>query len=149
MSRKTALRRPTVADNKTQPTKDDPQAFLASIPEEGRRADARTVCDMLARVTGKPAEMWGPAIVGFGRRHLHYDSGREVDSMEIGFSPRKAYTTIYVPGGLDKYADLLARLGKHTTGGGCLYLKRVSDVDPSVLEELIARSVAHVRASSG
>jgi len=137
-----------VAENKTQPTKDDPQAFLAAIPDEGRRADARAVCDMLARVTGKPPEMWGPAIVGFGRRHLRYDSGRELDSMEIGFSPRKAYTTIYVSGGLENYTDLLARLGKHTTGGGCLYLKRVGDVEPSVLEELLTRSVAHVRASN-
>jgi Domain of unknown function (DU1801) len=140
---------PIVAENKTQPTRVDPQSFLASIPDEGRRADARTVCDMLARVTGKPAEMWGPAIVGFGRRHLRYDSGRELDSMEIGFSPRKAYTTIYLSGGLERYADLLDGLGKHTTGGGCIYLKRVDDVESSVLEELLSRSVAHVRATAG
>jgi hypothetical protein len=138
-----------VAELKTQPTGDDVEAFLAAIPDEQRRADARAVCDLLARVTGKPAVMWGKAIVGFGQQHLRYDSGRELDWMVIGFSPRKANTTIYLSGGLDTYADLLSRLGKHTTGGGCLYLKRLADVDPAVLEELLTRSVAHARASSG
>ena len=130
---------------KTQLTKNDAGVFLASIPDEGRRTDARIVCDILARITGEPPEMWGKAIVGFGRRRLRYDSGRELDWMEIGFSPRNLNTTIYLAGGLDTYADLLSRLGKHTTGGGCLYLRRVGDVDPAVLEELLTRSVAHVR----
>jgi len=138
-----------VAELKTQLTKDDARKFLASIPDEGRRTDARIVCDMLARITGEPPEMWGKSIVGFGRRHLRYDSGRELDWMEIGFSPRKANTAIYLSGGPDTYADLLARLGKHTTGGGCLYLRRVGDVDPAVLEELLARSVGHVRTPNG
>jgi hypothetical protein len=104
---------------------------------------------MLRRITGEPPEMWGKAIVGFGRRRLRYASGRELDWMEIGFSPRKANTAIYLSGGLDTYADLLARLGKHAIGGGCLYLKRVGDVDPAVLEELFTRSVAQVRMSNG
>ncbi len=138
-----ALEEQTVAELKTQLTKDDARVFLAAIPDEGRRADARIVCDLLARVTGEPAEMWGKGIVGFGRRRLRYDSGRELDWMEIGFSPRKANTTIYLSGGLDHYADLMGRLGKHTTGGGCLYLRRVGDVDAAVLEELLTRSVAH------
>ena len=138
-----------MAELKTQLTEDDARVFLASIPDEGRRADAMVVCDMLARVTGESPEMWGKAIVGFGRRRLRYDSGRELDWMEIGFSPRKANTTVYLSGGLDTYADLLARLGKHTTGGGCLYLRRVADVDAAVLEELLARSLAHVRTSDG
>jgi hypothetical protein len=138
-----------VAELTTQPTGDDVDAFLAAVPDERRRADARAVCDLLARVTGEPAVMWGKAIVGFGRRHLRYDSGRELDWMVIGFSPRKASTTIYLAGGLDAYADLLGRLGKHTTGAGCLYLKRLADVDPAVLEDLLTRSVAHARASNG
>ena len=138
-----------MAELKTQPTEGDAEEFLTTIPDEGRRADARTICDLLARVTAEPAVMWGKAIVGFGRQHLRYDSGREIDWMEIGFSPRKANTTIYLSGGLEAYADLLVRLGKHTTGGGCLYLKRVDDVDPAVLEELLTRSVAHVRTSNG
>ena len=138
-----------MADLKTQRTEDDPEVFLAAIPDERRRADARTVCDLLARVTGEPAAMWGKAIVGFGRRRLRYDSGRELDWMEIGFSPRKANTTIYLSGGLDTYADLLGRLGKHTTGAGCLYLKSLDDIDTAVLEQLLIRSVAHVRTSNG
>jgi hypothetical protein len=137
-----------VAENKTQPTDDDADGFLAAIPDEGRRVDARTVCDLLARVTGEPAVMWGDAIVGFGRRHLRYASGRELDWMVIGFSPRKANTTIYLSDGFDAHADLLARLGKHTTSGSCLHLKRLEDVDPAVLEELVTRSVARVRASN-
>ena len=136
-----------MAELKTKATDDDAEAFLAAVPDERRRADARQVCDLLARVTGEPAVMWGKAIVGFGRRRLRYDSGRELDWMEIGFSPRKANTTIYLSGGLDTYADLLARLGKHTTGGGCLYLKSLNDVDPAVLEKILTRSVANVRTN--
>jgi hypothetical protein len=137
-----------VAELKTQPSGDDVEAFLTAIPDERRRADARAVCDLLARVTGDPAVMWGKGIVGFGRQHLRYDSGRELDWMVIGFSPRKTSTTIYLSGGLDAYTDLLGRLGKHTTGGGCLYVKRLADVDLAVLEELLTRSVARVRASN-
>jgi hypothetical protein len=139
----------TVAELKTQPTGDDVEGFLAAIPDERRRTDARAVCDLLMRVTGEPPVMWGRAIIGFGRQHLRYDSGREIDWMVIGFSPRKASTTIYLSDGLDAHGALLARLGKHTTGRGCLYVKRLADVDPIVLEQLLRRSVTHVRASNG
>jgi hypothetical protein len=135
-----------MAELKTKPTGDDVEAFLAAIPDERRRGDARAVRDLLAQVTGEPAVMWGDAIVGFGRQHLRHDSGRELDWMVIGFSPRKASTTIYLSDGFDAHADLLGRLGKHTTSRGCLYIKRLADIDPVVLEELVTRSVAHVRA---
>jgi hypothetical protein len=138
-----------VAELKTQPTGEDVEAFLAAIPDERRRADARAVRDLLARVTGEPAVMWGQAIVGFGEQHLRYDSGRELDWMVIGFSPRKASTTIYLSDGFGAYTDLLGRLGQHTTGVACLHVKRLADVDPGVLEELLTRSVAHVRTSNG
>ncbi len=138
-----------MAELKTQPTEDGAKDFLAAIPDAHRRTDARAVCDLLARVTGQPAVMWGKAIVGFGRRDLRYDSGRELDWMEIGFSPRKASTTIYRSDGFGAYADLLGRLGKHTVNGSCLHLKRLDDVDPAVLEELVTRSVADVRTPSG
>ena len=138
-----------MAELKTQPTGDDAEAFLAAIPGERRRADAHAVCDLLARVTGEPSVIWGKAIVGFGWQHLRYDSGRELDWMVIGFSPRKANTTIYLSDGFDAYADLLGRLGKHTTGRACLYIKRLADIDPAVLEDLLTRSVAHVRTSNG
>jgi len=122
---------------------DDVEAFLDSIADEGRQSDAREVRALMSAAAKAPAVMWGSAIVGFGSRRLRYDDAREIDWMVIGFSPRKASTTLYLSGGVDHYADLFARLGKHTTGKGCLYLKRVSDVDRDVLVEVIARSVAH------
>lgn len=118
----------------------DVEAFLASITDAARRADARAVCERMSRVTGQPPVMWGASIVGFGQRHLVYDSGRELDWMVVGFSPRKAATTLYLAGDLGDYADELGRLGKHTTGKGCLYIKKLVDVDESVLDELVARS---------
>jgi hypothetical protein len=138
-----------VAELKTKPTEDDVEAFLAAIPDQSRRDDARTVCHLLARVTGEPAVLWGTAIVGFGQQHLRYDSGRELDWMVIGFSPRKASTTIYLSDRLDAHTDLLGRLGKHTTGVGCLYVKRLADIDLAVLEELVTESVAHARSANG
>ncbi len=137
-----------MTEPKTRPTGENVEAFIDAIPDERRRADARTVCEVLARVTGEPAVMWGAAIVGFGQQHLIYDSGRELDCMIIGFSPRKASTTIYLSGGMDAYADPLARLGKHTTSGGCLHLKRADEVDPAVLEEILTRSVTHSRSAN-
>lgn len=137
-----------MAELKTKATGDDVDAFLAGVPDEGRRHDARLVRDLMGRVTGEPAVMWGAAIVGFGRQHLRYESGREIDWMVVGFSPRKANTTIYLSGVLDSYADLLGRLGKHTTGKGCLYIKRLADVDLEVLAEIVDRSAA-AAASAG
>ena len=118
----------------------DVGAFLAGIADERRREDAAAVCELMAAATGQPPVMWGSAIVGFGQRHLVYDSGREMDFLVVGFSPRKAATTLYLAGALDDYADELGRLGTHTTGKGCLYVKRLSDVDTDVLQELVARS---------
>jgi len=122
---------------------DDVESFLASIQDEGRQSDAREVCSLMTKAAKAPAVMWGSAIVGFGERRLRYDDGREIDWMVIGFSPRKASTTLYLSGGVELYADLLERLGKHSTGKGCLYLKRLSDVDRGVLAEVLKRSVAH------
>ncbi|MBC7551475.1 MAG: DUF1801 domain-containing protein [Cellulomonas sp.] len=100
------------------------------------------------RVTGEPAVIRGTSIVGFGRQHLHYASDRELDWMEIGFSPRKADTSIYLSDGCAAHAEVLARLGKRTSSVACVYLKRLADVDPVVLEELVTRSVAHARSSN-
>ena len=138
-----------MAELKTVPTGADVEAFLSAVPDEGRRADARVVHDLLARITGEKAEMWGDSIVGFGRQHLHYASGRELEWIVIGFSPRKANTTLYLPDGPGAHADLLARLGKHTTGRGCLYVKRLTDVDMTVLEDLLTRSAASVTPPTG
>ena len=134
------------AEPKTGPTDASVDDFLAAIADDRRRADARALCDLLAVKSGRSPRMWGPSIVGFGERHLVYDSGRELDWFEIGFSPRKQNTTLYLTDGTEPHGDLLGRLGKHTTGVGCVYLKRLSDVDNDVLTELVARSIGNVRA---
>jgi hypothetical protein len=134
-----------MAELKTKATDDDVEVFLASVEDESRRTDAQAVCALIAETAQAPPVMWGSAIVGFGHRRLRYPDGRETDWMAVGFSPRKANTTLYLAGGLETYADLLADLGKHTTGKGCLYVKRLSDVDLAVLRNVVARSVTQAR----
>jgi hypothetical protein len=133
------------AELKTGATEASVQEFLAGIGDDQRRADAERVCALMAKASGAEPRMWGTAIVGFGERRLVYDSGRELDWFEIGFSPRKQSTTLYLTDGLERHAGLLARLGKHTTGVGCLYVKRLSDVDNDVLTELVTTSLQNVR----
>ncbi|MDP3748020.1 MAG: DUF1801 domain-containing protein [Phenylobacterium sp.] len=136
-----------MAQNKTQPTAADVEAFLSAITPPARQADARAVSEIMHRVSGWPPTLWGPNIVGFGTYHYRYDSGREGDSLRVGFSPRKAALTLDIGGGFARHEELMARLGPHTTGKGCLYLKRLSDVDLSVLEELVAESLAYMRTA--
>jgi len=140
-----AIKEASMADLLTKATDDDVAAFLASVEDQARRADALAVCALLSTVSKAPPVTWGAAIVGFGHRVLRYPDGREIDWMAVGFSPRKANTTLYLAGGLETYADLLADLGKHTTGKGCLYIKRLSDVDLEVLSKIGARSVAQAK----
>jgi hypothetical protein len=118
------------------------EAFVASVADERRRHDAELLLELMRRVTGQDAAMWGPSIVGFGSYHYIYESGREGDTMAVGFSPRKAATTVYLTKGFEGHEELLSRLGRHSTGKACLYLKRVEDVDLAVLEELVRRSYA-------
>lgn len=134
-----------MSDLKTKPTGQSVDAFIGAIEDQGKRQDARAVAAMMAEVTAAPAQMWGPSIVGFGRYQYRYASGREGDFMETGFAPRKRALTLYVMAGFAEYEDLLAKLGKHTTGKSCLYIKRLADVDMAILRELIARSVAYIR----
>ena len=118
---------------------------MNSLPDE-QRADSFTVLEMMKRITGEQPKMWGPTIIGFGLRHLKYDSGREMDWMVIGFSPRKANLTFYVGlGGDNNYHDQLERLGKHKTGKGCLYINKLSNINESVLEELVTTSYSQNR----
>jgi hypothetical protein len=131
-------------ENKTQPTSADVSAFLGTVADEQQRADAYAICDLLTRVSGKPAAMWGPSIIGFDQYHYVYDSGREGDMCRIGFSPRKGKTVLYIVDGFPAHADLLAKLGKHKTGKACLYIKRLSDVDRDVLEQLCRASLDHM-----
>ena len=129
-----------MAEPKTRPTAESVDAFIDRIDPEARRDDCRALVRMFLKVTGQPAVMWGTAIVGFGSYRMKYADGKEYDWPVVGFSPRKTDLTLYLSG-LDD--DLLARLGKHKRSKGlCLYIKRLSDVDLGVLEELIARSAA-------
>ena len=134
------------ANNKTQLTEASAEDFFNTISDEQRRADSLTVDEIMRRVTGEEPKMWGTGIVGYGLRHLKYESGREMDWMVIGFSPRKSNLTLYVGlGGDNRYDDQLARLGKHKTGKGCLYINKLSNIDEAVLEELIAASFSQNR----
>ena len=117
-----------------------PAAFISRLPEAQRRKDAKTLVAMMRKASGKPPKMWGPSIIGFGSYHYVYDSGREGDICRIGFSPRKPGLVLYLMSALKQKA-LMARLGKHTTGKGCLYIKKLDDVDRSVLRQLIAKSL--------
>ena len=132
-----------MAENKTQPTDADVESFLATVEDRQRREDTRAVIELMSRVTGEPPVLWGTAIVGFGSQHYVGKSGREGDWMIVGVSPRKAAVTIY--GVYNDYAPdpLFGELGPHTTGKGCLYVKRLSDVDPAVLETLIRNAWTH------
>lgn len=115
--------------------------FISAVPDARRREEAQTIDAMLRRVTGMDPKMWGPSIIGYGRYHYKYDSGREGDMCRAGFSPRKAAMTLYLIGHyVEDQAEadrLFAALGKHTTGKSCLYIKRLSDIDLDVLEQLL------------
>ncbi len=114
--------------------------FIHAQPESVA-SDCRAIMAMMHKATGEEPRMWGASIVGYGRYRYKGASGREGEWMLTGFSPRKAALSVYILSGLDQFADLLAKLGKHSTGKGCLYIKRLSDVDPKVLERLIASGV--------
>ena len=128
-----------MAETKTRPTQVNVDDFIASVDRPARRADARVLREMMERVTGEPATMWGPTIIGFGSYHYHYASGHEGDSCRLGFSPRSANLVLYV-GGFPEYEALLGRLGKHKRSKACLYLNKLADVDQDVLEEIARRS---------
>ena len=126
---------------KTIPTDASVPDYVAAIPDASRRADAQAVCDLMTKVTGAPAVLWGTTVVGFGERTLTIASGDSYPWMEVGFAPRKAATVVYLMDGFEERADLLDRLGPHTIGKACLYLKRLDDVDLAVLGDLVRASM--------
>jgi hypothetical protein len=134
-----------MAENKTKVTHVSVDTFLAGVPDGGKRADALALIDMMQAATGEKPRMWGPSIIGFGTYHYRYESGREGDSPLVGFSPRKAALVLYIVTGFKGAEPLLAKLGKHTTGKSCLYVKRLADVDLTILRKLVDQSVAAVR----
>ncbi len=122
---------------KTRETEGNVEDFLNSVENETVRADCRKIAGLMSDATGAPPKMWGASIVGFGSRTVKYATGRELDWLIIGFSPRKANITLYLSTGATWNEELLSKLGKHKTGMGCLYFKRLSDVDEEVLEKMI------------
>lgn len=133
---------------KTQKNRASVSAFLNSIADSHQRSDAKAVLQIMKRISRDKPAMWGSSIVGFGSYHYRSKSGREGDWFVVGFSPRKQALVLYLMGGLESQKELLKKLGKHKTGKGCLYLKRLSDVDLRILESLIRHSVKIVSARS-
>ncbi|MGO8796780.1 MAG: DUF1801 domain-containing protein [Candidatus Sulfotelmatobacter sp.] len=125
-----------MAENKTKPTKVSVTEFIDALPDPAMRADAKALVKIMQSATGEKPKMWGPSIIGFGSCHYKYESGREGDMPLIGFSPRKAANVLYGVIGSDDGKALLAKLGKHTTGKGCLYIKKLAEVDQQVLGEM-------------
>jgi len=134
-----------MAENKTKPTEVSVASHLATITDEARRKDCETLAKLMKKVTKHPPKMWGPSIVGFGSYHYKYASGREGDSCLVGFAARKSDLTLYLMADFPEREALLAKLGKHKLGKGCLYLRRLSEVDLKILEQLIINSVAEVK----
>jgi len=128
------------AELKTKETNASVDAFIGKQPE-AIAADCRTIMQLMKKATGEEARMWGPGIVGYGRYAYKYETGREGEWMITGFSPRKANLTLYIMMGFEEEAALMEKLGKHTTGKSCLYIKKLSDVDLKLLEKLIVKGV--------
>jgi hypothetical protein len=131
-----------MAKNKTQETDASVESYLAAIDDEARRKDCEALAKLMARATKHPAKMWGSSIVGFGSYHYKYASGREGDICLVGFSSRKGDISLYGLNAAPGHEALLPKLGKHKAGKGCLYVKRLSDIDLGVLEKLVAESAA-------
>lgn len=136
-----------MADAKTKPTGASVTAFINAIESEERRKDCRALASMMKRITGKPAKLWGPSIIGFDSYHYRYESGREGDAILVGFASRGRELNIYIMPGfeLPQIAALLDRLGTHRTAKSCLYIKRLADIDLTVLEQIIAFAVVEMR----
>ena len=132
-------------ENKTKPTELSVSTFIDALPDETRRADAKVLVKLMQNAVGEKPKMWGPSIIGFGSCHYKYDSGRQGDMPLIAFSPRKAATVLYSVIGFTDADALLAKLGKHTTGKGCLYIKKLEDIDQKVLEAMFVKSLAAKR----
>jgi hypothetical protein len=134
-----------MAELKTKVTQGSVQEFLDSIAEEAKRKDTYMLFNMMQKATKNEARMWGDSIVGFGDYHYVGKSGREGDWFLAGLSPRKQTLTLYMLGGWEEHHELLAKLGKHSLGKGCLYIKRLEDVDLAVLNKLIVEAVKRAK----
>jgi Domain of unknown function (DU1801) len=138
-----------MAEPKTRPTEVSVDSFLNGVPEAQQRQDAFTLLEIMQEITGQPPKMWGPSMIGFGEYHYVYASGHEGDTFLTGFSPRKGALTLYFMAGLeDRFAAQLEKIGKVKTSKGCLYIKKLADVDLAVLREMIQANVAYLASMS-
>ena len=128
------------AENKTGPTQESVDAFIEAVPNATRRTDAQTLVQMMQDITKEEPVMWGASIIGFGQYHYRYESGREGDTLNVGFSPRKANMVLYVLGSIDDDDPILEALGKYKRGSACLYVNKLADVDLGQLKKLIRKS---------
>jgi hypothetical protein len=134
-----------MAEVKTKPTEESVVKFLGGIEDETRRQDCFTIAKLMEETTGTKPKMWGTNIVGFGLRRIKYAGGREGDWPMIAFSPRKQNLTLYIAGSFNDHPDLMEKLGKHTLGGGCLYIKRLDDIHLPTLKKLLRESVKQAK----
>lgn len=128
------------SQNKTQPTNQDVLSFLAAVPDEVKRQDGEELIRIMTEISGEQPRMWGPTIIGFGQYHYKYPSGREGDAPLMAFSPRKSSLVIYLVEDFSNDRSLLDKLGPHQTSKSCLYIKRLSDIDINILQQLIQKS---------
>ena len=138
-----------MAELKTTPTNEDVDAFVNSVEDEQKRNDCRRIIKIMSELSGEQPKMWGPSIVGFGTYHYRYATGREGDWMLTGFSPRKQALTLYIMSGLKDFEKMLSTLGKYKTGKACLYIKKLDDIDESVLRNLIRASIDKLKKIYG
>ena len=134
-----------MAELKTKPNKVSVEKFLNSVKDEKKREDSFKVLELMKKITKEKPIMWGPSIVGFGKYHYKYASGREGDWFLTGFSPRKQNLTLYIMSGFKRYDELMKKLGKHKTGSSCLYINKLEELDIKVLKELITESVKYMK----
>lgn len=134
-----------MATNKTVPTKTSVTEYIRTLDSSQRRADSKVIMKMMRKITGHRPVMWGDTLIGYGKYHYVYDSGREGDACLTGFSPRKQNMVIYIMPGFKSYSALLKKLGKHKTSVSCLYFNKLADLDYQVLEKLIEKSVVEMR----
>lgn len=137
-------------ENKTKTTEVDPIDFInAQVADEQKKKDSLQLIELMTTWSAYEPKMWGSSLIGFGRYHYKYDSGREGDWFLTGFSPRKNNLSIYITAGFEKYNDIMSKLGKYSTGASCLYVKRLSDIDIDTLKALVERSVRDMKKRYG
>jgi len=137
-----------MANVKTVETDQNVEAFLNQLADEKKRKDSFVLLDLIKQVTGMQPRLWGDSIIGFGKYHYKYASGREGNAPLIGFSPRKQNLVLYIMPGFEEYEALLKKLGKHKTGKVCVYINKIEDIDLAVLKALVERSVDHMRKTN-